>query len=135
MAEGAQGVNQDDAPRRHPAHGDDTTGAITTSGQWHDAELAMKVARHSFDSWLVAGHEDTPSLALRHACHTHAALHEAARGIAALIETFRVRSASTPMACSMMIRLSSAVCSCSARISLRRSARSCRIPTRGSGPG
>jgi hypothetical protein len=87
------GVNQDDAPRRHPAQGDDATGAIATSGQWHDAELAMKVARHSFESWLVAGHEDAPSLALRHACHTHTALHEAARAIAALIETFRVEAA------------------------------------------
>lgn len=87
------GMNQDDPPRRHPAQGDDATGAITTSGQWHDAELAMKVARHSFDSWLVAGHEDTPSLVLRHACHTHTALHEAARAITALIETFRVEAA------------------------------------------
>jgi hypothetical protein len=64
------GVNPDDAPRRPPAHGDDATGAITTSRRWHDAELAMKVARHSFDSWLIAGHQDTPALALRHACHT-----------------------------------------------------------------
>lgn len=86
-------MNQDDAPQRHPAHGDDATGAIATSRQWHDAELAMKVARHSFDNWLIAGHEDTPSLARRHAWHTHTALHEAARSIAALIETFRVEAA------------------------------------------
>jgi len=87
------GVNPDDVPRRPPAHGDDATGAITTSGRWHDAELAMKVARHSFDSWLIAGHQDTPSLALGHACHTHTALHEAARAITALIDTFRVEAA------------------------------------------
>ena len=86
-------MNHDDAPRRHPAQGDDTGGAITMKRQWHDAELAMKVARRSFDSWLVAGHEDTPSLALRHAYHTHTALHEAARAITALIETFRVEAA------------------------------------------
>jgi hypothetical protein len=86
-------MNQNGPPRRHPAQGDDATGAITTSTQWHDAELAMKVARHSFDSWLVAGHEDTPSLALRHAYHTHTALHEAARAITALIDTFRVEAA------------------------------------------
>jgi hypothetical protein len=86
-------MNQDDAPRRPPAQGVDATGAITTSGQWRDAELAMRVARRSFESWLVAGHEDTASLALRHACHTHTALHEAARAIAALIETFRVEAA------------------------------------------
>lgn len=86
-------MNHDDAPRRHRAQSDDAAGAIAMSRQWHDAELAMKVARHSFDSWLVAGHEDTPSLALRHAYHTHAALHEAARAIATLIETFRVQAA------------------------------------------
>jgi hypothetical protein len=87
------GVNQDDPPRRHLAQGDDATGAITTSRQWHDAELAMKVARHSFEGWLVAGHEDTPSLAMMNACHTHTALHEAARAITTLIETFRVEAA------------------------------------------
>jgi hypothetical protein len=86
-------MNPDDAPRRPPAHGDDATGAITTSRQWHDAELAMKVARHSFEGGLVAGHEDTPSLALGHAYHTHTALHEAARAITALIDTFRVEAA------------------------------------------
>jgi hypothetical protein len=87
------GMNHDDPPRRHPAHGDDATGAIATSRQWHDAELAMKVARHSFESWLIAGHEDTPSLDIMHAYHTHTALHEAARAITTLIETFRVETA------------------------------------------
>jgi hypothetical protein len=86
-------VNPDDVPRRPPARGVDATGAITTSGRWHDAELAMKVARHSFDSWLIAGHEDAPSVALGHACHTHTALHEAARAITVLIDTFRVEAA------------------------------------------
>jgi hypothetical protein len=87
------GVNPDNVPRRPQAHGDDATGAITTSRRWHDAELAMKVARHSFDSWLIAVHQDTPSLAIRHAYHTHTALHEAARAITALIDTFRVQAA------------------------------------------
>lgn len=86
-------MNYDDVPRRHPAQGDDAAGAIAMSRQWHDAELAMKVARRSFDSWLVAGHQDTPSLAIRRAFHTHTALHEAARAIATLIETFRVEAA------------------------------------------
>jgi hypothetical protein len=86
-------MNHDDPPRRPPAHGDDATGAITTSRQWHDAELAIKVARRSFDSWLIAVHQDTPSLAIRHAYHTHTALHEAARAITALIDTFRVQAA------------------------------------------
>jgi hypothetical protein len=86
-------MNHDEPPGRHRAQGDDATGAITTSGQWHDAELAMTVARHSFESWLVSGYEDTPSLAVMHAYHTNTALHEAARAIATLIETFRVEAA------------------------------------------
>lgn len=62
---------------------------ITANTQWHDAELALKVARHSYDRWLIAGHEDTPSAAIMHAHHTHTALHEAARAITILSETFR----------------------------------------------
>jgi hypothetical protein len=80
-------MNHDEPLRPPPAHHGDTTRAITTNTQWHDAELALKVARHSFDRWLVAGHEDTPSLALMHAHHTHTAFHEAARAITTLIET------------------------------------------------
>ncbi len=53
----------------------------------------MTVARHSFESWLVAGREDTPSIARGHAYHTHTALHEAARAITTLIETFRAEVA------------------------------------------
>jgi hypothetical protein len=53
----------------------------------------MKVARHSFQRWLVAGHEDTPSPALMHAYHTHEALREAARATTVLIEVFRVEAA------------------------------------------
>jgi hypothetical protein len=85
-------MNHDDSPRQHPTQNDGTTRAITTSTQWHDAELALKVARHSFDRWLVAGHEDTPSPAIMHAYHTHTALHEAARAITMLIETFRAEA-------------------------------------------
>lgn len=48
----------------------------------------MKVVRHSFDRWLIAGHEAPPSAALMHAYYTHTALHEAARATAVLIETF-----------------------------------------------
>jgi hypothetical protein len=90
--EGGNGMNHSGSPRQSPARSDGTTPAITASAQWHDAELAMKVARHSFDRWLTAGHDHTPSLALMHAYHTHTALHEAARSIATLIEIFRAEA-------------------------------------------
>jgi hypothetical protein len=91
----AIGMNHDDPPRRHRIQSNGTIGPIAASTQWHDAELAMKVARHSFDRWLTAGHEDTPSLAMMYACRTHTALHEAARVITMLIETFRVEAAAS----------------------------------------
>jgi hypothetical protein len=81
------GMNQDGSPRHHWTPSGDTTRGIAASTQWHDVELAMTVARHSLERWLVAGHEDTPSAALMHACHTHTALCEAARATAVLIET------------------------------------------------
>jgi hypothetical protein len=65
---------------------------IAANGQWHDAELAMNVARHSFERWLVAGHEDTPSSVIMHAHHTHTALCEAARAITLLTSTFRAET-------------------------------------------
>jgi hypothetical protein len=82
-------MNQDGSPRQEPAQSGGSTRGIAASTQWHDAELAMKVARHSFDRWLVAGHENPPSAALMHACHAHTALCEAARATAVLIETVR----------------------------------------------
>jgi hypothetical protein len=82
-------MSQDGSPRHHSTPSGDTTRGIAASTQWHDVELAMKVARHSLEGWLVAGQEDTPSAALMHACHTHTALCEAARATAVLIETFR----------------------------------------------
>ena len=91
--ERTNGRDQDGSPRHHPTQGDGTPRGIAASTQWHDAELAMKVARHSLEKWFVAGHEDTPSPALTHANHTHTALHEAARAIAVLIETFRAEAA------------------------------------------
>jgi len=81
------GMNHAKSPPHHPAQNDATTRAITASRQWHDAELAMKVARHSLDRWLVADHEHTPSLAIMHAHHTRTAVHEAARAITMLVET------------------------------------------------
>jgi hypothetical protein len=63
----------------------DGAGPSRLSGVW--AELALTVARHSFDRWFVAGHQDTPSLAIMHAHHTHVALHEAARAITMLVDT------------------------------------------------
>jgi hypothetical protein len=89
----AIGMNHDDSPQRHRIQSNGSTGAIAASTQWHDADLAMKVARHSFDRWLTAGHEDTPSLAMMYAGRTHTALHEAARVITMLIETFRAEAA------------------------------------------
>ncbi len=69
-----------------------TTGAGTAANRhWHDAELALMAARHSYDRWL-AGHEDTPSPTMMHAYHTHEALHEAARAITTLIATFRAEA-------------------------------------------
>jgi hypothetical protein len=50
----------------------------------------MKVAGRSFEEWLLAGQEDPSTPATMQAYHTHVALHEAARVIATLIETFRV---------------------------------------------
>jgi hypothetical protein len=83
----ATGMNHDESLRPPPAHNGGTTRVIAANTQWHDAELALKVARHSFDRWLVAGHQDTPPLAIMHAHHTHTALHEAARAITTLVET------------------------------------------------
>jgi hypothetical protein len=86
-------MNQDGFPRPYPAHNGGTTPVIAANTQWHDAELALKMARHSYDKWLIAGREDTRSPAIMHAYHTHAALHEAARAITMLIETFRAQAA------------------------------------------
>ncbi len=86
-------MNQADSPRQHPAQADGATRVMTASSQWHDAELAMRVARHSFERWLIAGDEDTSSAAIGHAHHTHVALHEAARAISTLIEIFRIEAA------------------------------------------
>ncbi len=82
------GMNQEGSAPHHPAQPDAVTRAITASRQWHDAELAMTVARHSFDRWFVAGHAHTPSLAAMHAHHTRAAVQEAGRAITMLSETF-----------------------------------------------
>jgi hypothetical protein len=87
------GMNQDGSSQQDPTPSGDTTRGIAASTQWHDVELAMTVARHSLERWLVAGHEDPPSAALMHACHTHTALCEAARATAVLIETFRAEAA------------------------------------------
>jgi hypothetical protein len=90
----ANGMNQNGSVRHHPTQsGGGITPGVAASTQWRDVELAMKVARHSFERWLVADHEDTPTPVLMHACHTHEALHEAARAIAVLIETFCAEAA------------------------------------------
>lgn len=86
------GMDQDNSLWQQPARSDGSTRVIAANLQWHDAELALKVARHCFERWRVAGHRDTPSPATMHAYHTHVALHEAARSIDTLIETFRVEA-------------------------------------------
>jgi len=60
---------------------------VSAARQWHDAELAMRVARHSFDRWMTASDQDPRSLASMHAHHTRTAVYEAARAIATLINT------------------------------------------------
>jgi hypothetical protein len=86
-------MTQDDSRRHHPAQSHAIACASAASSQWYDAELAMKLARHSFEGWLAAGHDDASSSAMRHAYCTHEALHEAARAITLLIETFRAEAA------------------------------------------
>jgi hypothetical protein len=66
---------------------------IAANTQWHDAELALKMALHSHDRGLVAGGEDTWSLAMMHGYHAHEALQEASRAITMLIKTFRAEAA------------------------------------------
>ncbi len=58
---------------------------IACLAQWQDAERAMSLARRCWEGWRQASQQDldTPSTAIRHAYHTHEALHEAARAIAA----------------------------------------------------
>jgi hypothetical protein len=89
---GVTGMDQDNSPRRDAPQSDGRTRVIAANLQWHDAELALKVARHCFERWRVAGPQDAPLPATMHAYHTHVALHEAARVIAMLIETFRLEA-------------------------------------------
>ena len=86
------GIHQGDSSRQQSTQSDGATGMIDVNGQWHDAELAMKVARHSFQRWLVAGHEDTPASVITHAHHTQTALYEAVRAITLLIDTFHTET-------------------------------------------
>jgi hypothetical protein len=48
-AETVTGMNHNGSPRHQPAQGG-TTRMIAANVQWHDADLGLKVARHSFDS-------------------------------------------------------------------------------------
>ena len=72
-------LNRDDCPRHHPAHDGGTTSMITANTQWHDAELALKMARHSYDRWLITGGKDTRSPAIMHAYHTRGPTRGSAR--------------------------------------------------------
>jgi hypothetical protein len=44
----ATGMNHDDSPSHHPTQSDDTTPGVTANTQCHNAELALKVARRSY---------------------------------------------------------------------------------------
>jgi hypothetical protein len=79
-------VNDDQSPQHYRARSAATI-PVSAARQWHDAELAMKVARHSFDRWVSASDQDPRSLASVHAQHTRTAVYEAARAIATLINT------------------------------------------------
>ena len=85
-------MSHNGSPQHHPAPSGGTTHVIAANVQWHDAELALTVARHGYDRWLTAVHQDTPSLATMHAYHTHTALHETARAITTLIDTVRAEA-------------------------------------------
>jgi hypothetical protein len=86
-------MTQDDCPRHHRAQDGGTTPVIAANTQWHDAELALEMVRHSYDRWLITGGKDTRSPTIMHASHTHDALHEAAPAITTLIKTFRAQAA------------------------------------------
>ncbi len=43
------GMNQDDFPRPPPAQNSDTMPVIAANTQWHHAELALKMARRSYE--------------------------------------------------------------------------------------
>jgi hypothetical protein len=92
-AERAPDTNQDDSTRPPPVQHDGITPVITANTQCHDAELALKMALHSYDRCLGAGGEDTRSPAMMHAYHAHEALQEASRAITMLIKTFRAEAA------------------------------------------
>ncbi len=81
-------MDQDNSAPQHSTQRDASTRVIAANLQWHDAELALKVARHCFERWRVAGPQNTTT----HAYHTHMALHEAARIITLLIKIFRVEA-------------------------------------------
>jgi hypothetical protein len=86
------GMNHNGSSQHRLAPSHNTTGVIAADVAWHDVELALTVARHSYDRWLTAV-QDTPSLATMHAYHTHEALHEAAHARTTLIDTFRAEAA------------------------------------------
>ena len=91
----ATSVNDGDQGLRHHPGGGAATIPVSAARQWHDAELAMKVARHSFDRWITASDQDPRSLASMHAQHTRTAVYEAARALATLINTLDAQ-ATTP---------------------------------------
>ncbi|MFY9808741.1 MAG: hypothetical protein WAK86_15970 [Pseudonocardiaceae bacterium] len=61
-------MNPDDGPRHNPAQNSGTHPVIAANTQWHDAELALKRARHSYDRWLIASGKDRRSSAIMAAC-------------------------------------------------------------------
>jgi hypothetical protein len=60
------GMNHNGSPRRPPGHNGGTTRVIAANVQWHDAELALTVARHS--SVLTANHRALRDARVRGVC-------------------------------------------------------------------
>jgi anti-anti-sigma factor len=93
-AAGRSNGTQAGRPRRPLDQCESTNPTGTACLQhWQDAQLALDVARRCFEAWRQAGGDQT---AIRHARHTHEALHEASRAIAVLMEAFRVAVVTGP---------------------------------------
>lgn len=83
-------MRPDDAPC---AERDDATAATDTDEQLRDVALTLERARISYEAWQATNPDAAPAVALRHAYHTHEALHELSRVVNSLIETFRAEAA------------------------------------------
>ncbi|MGH2603833.1 MAG: hypothetical protein ACRDTE_27350 [Pseudonocardiaceae bacterium] len=86
-------MRPDDAPWRHRAARQDATAATDADEQMREVALTLDLARSSYQAWQATNPDTSPGVALRHAYHTHEALHELSRVVDSLIETFRAEAA------------------------------------------